>query len=138
MCLSNVVVHSLSHVLLFAALQTAACQASLPLIISWSLLKFMSIKSLMPSSISSSVLPFSSCPQSSPASGFFPVNRLFASGGQSWGFSISPCNEYPGLISFRIDWFDLLAVQWTLKSLLQHHSLKTSLIRCSAFFMAQL
>ena len=66
------------------------------------------------------------------------MNRLFASGGQSWGFSISPCNEYPGLISFRIDWFDLLAVQWTLKSLLQHHSLKTSILQYLAFFMIHL
>ena len=66
------------------------------------------------------------------------MNRLFASGGQRWSFSISPCNEYSGLISFRIDWFNLLAVQRTFKSLLQDHSSKASLIRCSAFFMAQL
>ena len=78
--------------------------------------------------ISSSVIPFSSCPQSFPASGSFPVSQLFASGGQNIGFSfnISPSDEHPGLISFRMDWLDLLAVQGTLKSLLQHHSSKAS------------
>ena len=70
--------------------------------------------------ISSSVDPFSSCPQFFPVSGSFPVSQLFASGGQSyWSFSISPSNEYSGLISFRNDWFDLLAIQGTLRSLLQ-------------------
>ena len=69
------------------------------------------------------------------------MSRLFTSGGQSIGaisFSISPSNEHPGLISFRMDWLDLLAVQETLKSLLQHHSLKASVLRCSAFFIVQL
>ena len=84
--------------------------------------------------ISSSVVPLSSCPQSFPGSGSFPVSQLFASG----GFSISPSNEYSGLISFRINWFDLLAVQGPLKSLLQHHNLKASILWCSAFFMVQL
>ena len=67
------------------------------------------------------------------------MSQLFASGGQSidWRFSISPCNEYSGLISFRIDWFDLLAVQGTLKSLLQHHSSNASILWHSAFFMVQ-
>ena len=91
--------------------------------------------------ISSSVVPFSSCLQSFSASGSFPVSQFFASGGQcigSFSFIISPSSEYSGLISFRIDWFDLLAVQGTLKSLLQHHSSKTSILRCSAFFMVQL
>ena len=91
--------------------------------------------------ISSSVVPFLSCLQSFPASGSFLVSQFFASGGQSVGsfsFSISPSNEYSGLISFRMDWFDLLAVQETLKSLLQHHSSKTSILWCSAFFMVQL
>ena len=91
--------------------------------------------------ISSSVTSFS-CPQSFPASGSFPKSWLFASGGQSIGvsfsFSISPSNEYSGFISFRIDWFDLLAIQGTLKSLLQHHSSKTSILRHSAFFMIKL
>ena len=90
--------------------------------------------------ISSSVVPFSS-PQSFPASGSFPVSQLFASGGQkywSFSFNISPSNEYPGLISFRMDWLDLLAVQGTLKSLLQHHSSKASILQRSAFFTVQL
>ena len=88
--------------------------------------------------ISSSVVPFSSCPQSFPASGSFPVTQLFASGGQSTGFSfnISPSNEGP--ISFRMDWLDFLAVQGTLKSLLQHHSSKVSILLHSAFFIVQL
>ena len=86
--------------------------------------------------ISSSVIPFSSCPQSFPASGSFQMSQLLASGGQSIGFSfnISPSDKHPGLISFRMDWLDLLAVQGTLKSLLQHHSSKASVLRCSAFF----
>ena len=91
--------------------------------------------------ISSSVIPFSSCPQSFPASGSFQMSQLFTSGGQSIGsfrFSISPSNEYSGLISFRTDWLDLLAVQGTHKSLLQHLSSKASILRCSAFFIVQL
>ena len=91
--------------------------------------------------ISSSVIPFSSCPQSLLASGSFPVSQLFAWGGQSlesFSFSISHSNEHPGLSSFRMDWLDLLAVQGTLKSLLQHHSSKASIFRCSAFFTVQL
>ena len=90
--------------------------------------------------ISSSVVPFSSCLQSFPASGSFPVSQFFESGGQSFEVSASasvlPVNS--GLISFRMDWLDLLAVKWTLKSLLQHHSLKASILRCSVFFMVQL
>ena len=88
--------------------------------------------------ISSSVIPFSSCSQSLPVSGSFPMSQFFISGGQSIGsfsFNISPSNEYSGLISFRMDWLDLLAVQGTLKSLLQHHSSKTSILQCSAFFI---
>ena len=91
--------------------------------------------------ISYSVVRFSSCPQSCPSLGSFLISWLFASGGQSIGvfsFSVSPSNEYSGLISFRMNWLDLLAVQGTLKSLLQHHSLKASAFQCSAFFMAQL
>ena len=71
------------------------------------------------STISSSVIPFSSYPQSFLTSGYFKMSQLFASGGQSFSFNISPSNEHPGLISFRMDWLDLLAVQGTLKSLLQ-------------------
>ena len=90
--------------------------------------------------ISSSVVPFSSCLQSLPASESFPMSQFFASGGQSFrvSASISPSSEYSGLISFRVDWLDLLAVQGTLKSLLQHHSPKASILWCSAFFMVQL
>ena len=90
--------------------------------------------------MSSSDVPFSSCPQSFPASGSFQMSQLFVSGTQSiWSFrfSISPSNEHPGLISFRMDWLDLLEVQGTLKSLLQHHSSKASILRCSAFFIVQ-
>ena len=91
--------------------------------------------------ISSSVVPFSSCPQSLPASGSFPVSQLFTSGGQSIGvsaFNISPSNEHPGLISFRMDWLDLLAVQGTLKNHLRHHNSKASILWHSAFFIVQL
>ena len=90
--------------------------------------------------VSSSVVPFSSCLQSFPASGSFPMSQFFVSGGQSIGasVSISHSNEYSGLISFRIDWFDFLAVQETLRSLLQHHSSKASVLWYSASFMVQL
>ena len=91
--------------------------------------------------ISSSVVPFSSCPQSLPTSGSFPMSQLFASGGQSIGLSASasvPSNEHSGLISFSFDWFDLLAVQRILKSLLQHHSSKAPILWCSDFFIVQL
>ena len=91
--------------------------------------------------ISSSVIPFSSCLQSFPTSGSFQMSQLFSSGGQNIGslsFNISPSNEHRGLISFRMDWLDLLAVQGTLKSLLQHHSSKASILQRSAFFIAQL
>ena len=91
--------------------------------------------------ISSSVVPFSSCLQSFPASESFPRSQFLASDGQSIGvfsFSISPSNEYSRLISFRMDWLDLFAVQGTLKSLLQHHSSKASILWHSAFFIVQL
>ena len=91
--------------------------------------------------ISSSVIPFSSCLQYFLASGSFQMSQFFASGGQkywSFSFSISPSNEYSGLISFRINWLNLIAVQGTLKSLLQHHSSKASVFRHSAFFIVQL
>ena len=86
---------------------------------------------------SSSVVPFSIHLQSFPASGSFPVSQFFTSDGQSigsFGLSISPSSEYLRLISFRTDWLDLSAVQGTRKSLLQHHSLKASILQCSAFF----
>ena len=89
--------------------------------------------------ISSSVASFSSCPQFFSESGSFPMSWLFIiSCPKYWRFSISPSNESSGLISFRIDWFDFLAVQETLKSLLQLHNLKASILRHSAFFMIQL
>ena len=91
--------------------------------------------------ISCSVIPFFSCLQSFPASGSFPMSQFFTSGGQSIGvfsFSISPSNEYSGLISFRMDQLDLLAVQGILKSLLQHHSSKASIFWHSAFIIVQL
>ena len=90
--------------------------------------------------ISSSVVPLSSCPQSFPALGSFPMSALRIRWPKycSFNFSISPSNEYSGLICFRMDWLDLLAAQGTLKSLLQHHSSKASILQCSAFFTVQL
>ena len=105
------------------------------------LLKLMFIESVMPSNHLISVTPFFSCLQTFPASGSFPMNQFFASGGQSFwsfSFSIGPSNEYSGLISFRMDWLDLLAIQRILKSLLQHHISKASILQCSAFFIVQL
>ena len=110
----------------------AACQASLSFTISQSLLRLISIELMMPSNHLTFCSPFSSCPQSFPASDTFPVSQLLTSGG------FSPSSEYSELISFRMDWLDLLAVQGTLKSLLQHHSLKPSILQCSAFFVVQL
>ena len=131
-------VQLLSCVQLFETPWTSACQVSRSITNSRSSLRLTSIESVMPSSLSSSVVPFSSCPQSLPASEYFPMSQLFAWGGQSTGVSALasfPSKEIPGLISIRMDWLDLLAVQGTLKSLLQHHS---SILRCSAFFTVQL
>ena len=89
----------------------------------------MSIESVMPSNHLILCVPFSSCLQPFPASGPFQM---------SFSFSISPSNEHSGLISFRVDWLDLLAVQGTLKSLLQHHNSKASILWCSAFFIVHL
>ena len=120
---------------------TAARQASLSITNSWSLLKLMSIKSVMPSNHLILFRPLALLPS------IFPSIRVFSnesvlcirwSNYWSFNFSISPSNEYSGLISFRIDWLDLVAVQGTRKSLLQHHSLKASILRCSALFMVQL
>ena len=100
----------------------------------------MSIESVMPSSHLILCHPLL-LPPFLPASESFPMSQFFNSGGQSiwsFSFSISPSNEYSGLISFRMDWFDLLAVQGTLKSLLQHHSSKATILWHSAFFMVQL
>ena len=102
----------------------------------------MSIESVMPYlTISSSVIPFSSCPHSFPTSGSFQMSQLFTSGGQSIvassSASVLPMNIQEILISFRIDWFYLLAVQGNLKSLLQHHGSKSSILWHSVFFMVQ-
>ena len=134
-------VQSLSCVWLFATSRTAACQASLSITNSWPLLKLMSIESVMPSNHLILCLPLLLPPS------IFPSIRVFSSESVlrirwpkhwSFSFSISPSNEYSGLISFRMDWVDLLAVQGTLKSLLQHHNSKVPILQCSAFFLVQL
>ena len=119
----------------------AACQAPLSSTISQSLLKFMFIGSVVLSNYLILCCPFLLLPS------IFPSIRVFSNESAlcirwpkywSFSFSIRPSNEYSGLVSFRIDWFNLLAIQGTLKSLLQHHSSKTSILWCSAFFMVQL
>ena len=134
------VVRSLSHFWLFATPWTAACQASLSFTISWHLLKLMSIETVMPSN--QLILH---CPLLLLQWTDFSFKGLFqwidslhqVAKYWSFSFSISP-SEYSRLISFRIDWFDLLALQGTLKSLLQHHSSKASILWHSAFFIVQL
>ena len=134
-------VQSLNSVRLFVTPWTAVCQANLPITNSWSLPKPISIELVMPSNrlilcCSLHLLP-----------SIFPSRRVFSNESAlrirwpkywSFSFNISPSNEYPGLISFRMDRLDLLAIQGTLKSLLQHHSSKTLNLRCSAFFIVQL
>ena len=119
---------------------TVAQQASLSITNSWSLLKLMSIELVMPSTISSSVVPFSFHLQSFPESGSFPMNLFFELGSQIIRASVSASvlPMYIQLISFRMDWLDLLEVQGTSKSLLQHHSSKASILWRSAFFLVQL
>ena len=132
---------SLSRVQCFVTPWTTALQASLSFTISQSLLRLMPIESVMRSNHLILCHLLLLLPSIFPASGSFPMSQFFASGGQSIGASasaISPSNVYSGLISFRTDWFDLLTIQGTLKSLLQHHSSKASKIWCSAFFMVQL
>ena len=135
-----VVVESLSYVRLFATPWTAACQAPLSFTISWSLLKIDVHWDNDAISPSHPLLP------SSPFAFSFPSIRVFSNESAllirwpkywSFSFSISPSNKYSGLISFRIFWFDLLAVQRTLKSLLQHHSSKALILWYAAFFMVQ-
>ena len=134
-------VQSLSRVRLFVTPWTTAHQASLSITNSWSLLKLMSIESVMPSNHLILCRPLLL-----PPSIFLSI-RVFSDESVlrirwpkywSFSFSISPSNEYSGLISFRVDWLDLLTVQGTLKSLLQHHSSKASILRRSAFFIVQL
>ena len=120
---------------------TAACQASLSITNSQSLLKLMSIELVMPSNHLILCHPLLLPPS------IFPSIRVFSNESAlhimwpkdwSFSFSISPSNEYSGLISFRMDWLDLPAVRGTLKSLLQHHSSKASILQCSVFFVVQL
>ena len=134
-------VQSLSHVWLFETPWTAARQASLSITNSWSLLKLTSIESVMVSNHLILCRPLLLPPS------IFPSIRLFSEESvlhnrwpEYWNlsFGISPPNEYSGLISFRMDWLNLLAVQGTLKGLLQHHNSKASVLQCSAFFIVQL
>ena len=137
LCLSSV--QSLSHVQLFATPWTTARQASLFITNSQGLLKLMSIESVMPSNHLILCSPLLLLPS------IFPSIRVFSKESvlhirwpKYWSFSISASNEYSGLISFRMDWFDLPAVQETFKSLLQHHSSKASILLLLTFFMVQL
>ena len=140
-CASWSSAQSLSRVGLFVTPWTAACQASLSITNSRRLLKLMSIKSVMSTSHLVLCRPLLLLPS------VFPSIRAFSNKSVlpiwwpkywSFSFNISPSNEYSGLTSFRIDWLDLLAVQGTLKSLLQHHSSKASILWCPAFFIVQL
>ena len=133
-------VQSLSRVWFFVTLWTTACQASQSITNSQSLLKLMSIESVMPSNHLILCHPLLLPPS------IFPSSRVFSNESVlrirwpkycSFSFSISPSNEYSGLISFRMDWLGLLAVQGTLKSLLQHHSSKASILGHSTFFIVQ-
>ena len=130
-----------SHFQLSVIPWIAACQASLSFTISWSLLKLKSIESMMTPDHLILCRPLLLPPS------IFPSIRVFSNESVlrirwpkywSFSFSISPSNEYSGLISFRVDWLDLLAVQGTLKSLLQHHSSRASNLHCSAFFIVKL
>ena len=137
----SISVQSLGCVQLFVTAWTAACQTSLSITNSWSLLKLMSVESVMPSNHLILCCPLLLSPS------IFPTIRVFSNESVlrirwpkywSFSFSITPSNEYSGLISFRMDWLDLLAVQGTLESLLQHHSLKASILQRSVFFIVQL
>ena len=131
-------VQSLSHVRLFATPWIAARQASLSITISQSSLRLTSMESMMPSSHLSLCRPLLLLPPIPPSIKVFSnESTLHMRWPKYWSFSFSiiPSKEIPGLISFRMDWLDLLAVQGTLESLLQHHNLKASVLRCSAFFM---
>ena len=130
----------LRHVQLFATPWTAASQSSLSFIISWYLLKLMSIELVMLSNHFILCHPLLLLPSIFPSIRVFsdePVLLIRWPKYWSFSFNISPSSEYSGLISYRTDWLDLLAVQGTLKSLLQHHSSKASILRCSAFFIVQ-
>ena len=134
-------VQSLSRVRLFAIPLITACQASLSITNSWSLLRLTSIQSVMPSSHLIFCHPLLLLPPIPPSIRVFSSEstlRMRWPKYWSFSFSIIPSKEIPGLISFRMDWLDLLEVQGTLKSLLQHHSSKASILLCSAFFTVQL
>ena len=134
-------IHSLSHVKLFATPWTAACQASLSITNSWSLFKLMPIETVMPSNHLILCHPLLLLPSIFPSIRVFPDELgLCIRWTKYWtfSFSISTSSEYSGLISFRIDWLDLLAAQGTFKHLLQHHSSKASILWHSAIFMVQL
>ena len=131
-------VQSLSCGRLFATPWTTALQVSLSITNSQSLLKLISIELVMPFNHLILHHPLLLLPSSFPASRAFQMSQFFASGGQSIGASASTSNEHPGLVSFRMDWLDLFAVQGTLKTLLQQHSEKPSILWCSAFFIVQL
>ena len=133
-------VQSLSHVRFFATPWTGARRASLSITNSWSLLKHMSIL-VMPSNHLIFCRPLLLLPSIFPRFGVFSnesVLHIRWPKCWSFSFSISPSNEYSALISFRIDWLDLHAIQGTLKTLCQHHSSKASILQCSAFFIVQL
>ena len=134
-------VQSLSHIRLFATPWTAASQVSLSITSSWSCLRLMSIEAVMPSNHLILCHPLLLLPS------IFPSIRVFSNESVlhirwpkywSFSFNISPSNEYSGLISFRIDWLDLLAVQGILKNLLQHHSSKASILWCSSILQLSL
>ena len=129
------------HVQVFVTPWTATSQASLSITNSQNLLKLMTIQSLKPSNYLILYCPLLLLPS------IFPRVRVFSNESvlcikrpkyRNFSFSISPSNEYSGLISFKMDWLDLLAVEGTLKSLLQHHSSKASILQCSAFFIVKL
>ena len=134
-------VQSLSRVRLFVTPWTAVHQAFLSITNSWSLFKLMSIELVMPSNYLILCHPLLLLPSVFPSIRVFSNESIFhISWPKYWifSFSISPSNEYPGLISFMMNWLDLLAIQGTLKSLLQHHSSKGSVLQLSAFFIVQL
>ena len=136
----SILVQSLGCVQLFVTPWTAACQTSLSITNSWRLLKLMSIESVMLSNHLILCRPLLLLPSIFPSIRAFSKESVFRIRWPkywSFSFSISHFNEYSGLISFRIDWFDLLAAQGTLKSLLQHHSSKASILWHSALFMVQ-
>ena len=134
-----VVIHSLGSIWLFVIPWTVACQAPLSSAISWSLLKFMSIESVMLSNHLILCHPLLLLPSIFPSiRGFSTEAFLLIRWPKYWSFSGCPSNEYSALISFRIDLFDLFTVQGTLKNLLQHYNLKASILQRSAFFIVQL